>query len=139
MKKSRISSQVVADVRLLLDTVAFIYAVAAPEKLSKRAAAALHHPDYIFELSTVSLSEIAIKASLGKLELPLATIREAITDLDIRLLPYTAEHALRLFELPLHHRDPFDRQIIATALCEELPIVTSGKAFERYEGLKLVW
>jgi PIN domain nuclease of toxin-antitoxin system len=59
--------------------------------------------------------------------------------LDLRILPYTAEYAFRLFELPLRHGDPFDRQIIAQALSENIPIVTSDGAFRLYKGLKLIW
>ena len=125
--------------RLLLDTVALIYAVESPELLSKRAAAAVHNSQNVLELSTSSLAEIAIKASLGKLRLSAATARQAVQDLDVRILPYTAEHAFELFTLPLHHRDPFDRQIIAQALSEKIPIVTSDDKFGLYQGVKVVW
>jgi PIN domain nuclease of toxin-antitoxin system len=126
-------------VRLLLDTVALIYAVESPEHLSKRAAAILHNPQNILELSTVSLAEIAIKASLGKLRLSASVARQAVQDLDIRILPYTADHAFQLFALPLYHRDPFDRQIIAQARFEKITIVTSDEKFGLYEGLKVIW
>jgi len=126
-------------VRLLLDTAVLIYAVESPERLSKRSTAALRNPGNILELSSVSLAEIAIKAAIGKLAISEAVARQAIEDLDIRVLPYTAEHALRLFALPLHHSDPFDRQIIAQALCERIPVVTPDEKFGLYEGLKVVW
>jgi PIN domain nuclease of toxin-antitoxin system len=125
--------------RLLLDTAVLIHAVQAPERLSKRAVRALQNQENILELSTISLAEIAIKASLGKLTISSAIAREAIEDLDIRILPYTAGHAFHLFDLPLHHGDPFDRQIIAQALAEEIPVVTPDEKFGLYEGLKLVW
>ena len=57
----------------------------------------------------------------------------------VRVLPFTADHAYRLFGLPLHHRDPFDRQIIAQALCENLPLVTPDERLRTYEGLKIIW
>jgi PIN domain nuclease of toxin-antitoxin system len=126
-------------VRLLLDTVILIYAVEAPEKLSRRAATALQNAENILELSAVSLSEIAIKAALGKLRISAATARQAVQDLDIRVLPYTGEHALRLFDLPLHHGDPFDRQIIAQTLTEKIPIVTSDRKFNLYKGITIIW
>ncbi len=125
--------------RLLLDTAVLIYAVESPERLSKRAAAALRNPENILELSAVSLAELAIKASIGKLAISDAVARQALEDLDIRVLPYTAEHALRLFALPLHHGDPFDRQIIAQALSEKLPVVSPDQKFGLYEGLKVIW
>jgi PIN domain nuclease of toxin-antitoxin system len=127
------------EVRLLLDTAILIYAVESPERLSKRAAAALENPENVLELSTISITEIAIKASLGKLKLTAAIARQAVQDLDIRILPYTADHALRLFDLPLHHGDPFDRQIIAQALCEKTPVVTPDEKFRLYKGLKIIW
>lgn len=111
----------------------------SPEELSRRASAALQNKATSLELSAVSLTEIAIKNSVGKLTLPAEVVRKAIQDLDIRILPFTAEHAFRLFAMPLHHGDPFDRQIIAQALCEEIAVVTSDAAFSRYKGLKLLW
>jgi PIN domain nuclease of toxin-antitoxin system len=128
-----------SEVRLLLDTAVLIYAVESPERLSKRAAAALQNAHNVLELSTVSLAEIAIKASLNKLRLSAATARQAVQDLDIRILPYTADHAFQLFALPLHHRDPFDRQIIAQAQAEKIPVVTSDEKFGLYKGLKVMW
>jgi PIN domain nuclease of toxin-antitoxin system len=126
-------------VRLLLDTAILIYAVESPERLSKRASTALRNPANVLELSSVSLTEIAIKAALGKLKLSAALVRQAIQDLDIRILPYTAQHAFQLFDLPRHHGDPFDRQIIAQALFEKIPVVTSDEKFSLYKGLKIVW
>jgi PIN domain nuclease of toxin-antitoxin system len=126
-------------VRLLLDTAVMIYAVESPERLSRRASAALENSENVLELSAVSLAEIAIKAALGKLRLSAAIARQAVQDLDIRILPYTADHAFHLFDLPMHHGDPFDRQIIAQALSEKIPIVTSDQKFKLYKGLKLVW
>ena len=125
--------------RLLLDTAVLIYAVESPERLSKRATAALRNPENILELSTISLAELAIKASIGKLAISEAVTRQAAEDLDIRVLPYTAEHALRLFNLPLRHADPFDRQIIAQALSEKIPVVSPDQKFGLYEGLKVIW
>ncbi len=125
--------------RLLLDTAALILAVESPQRLTKRGAAILESPENILELSAVSLSEIAIKAALGKLRLTAVTTRQALEDLDIRVLPYTTEHAFRLFDVPLHHTDPFDRQIIAQALCENIPVLTCDEKFSLYKGLKIIW
>jgi PIN domain nuclease of toxin-antitoxin system len=128
-----------AEVRLLLDTAALIHAVESPERLSKRASSVLRNPANVLELSTISVAEIAIKANLGKLQLSATIIRQAVHDLDIRFLPYTSEHALALFDLPPHHGDPFDRQIIAQALVEKIPVVTPDDKFRLYSGLKLIW
>ncbi len=125
--------------RLLLDTAILIFAAESPGRLSERALAAVGNAENIRELSSVSLTEIAIKKTLGKLNMSAEDVRQAIQDLDIRILPFTADHAFRIFELPAHHRDPFDRQIIAQALCEDIPVVTSDNKFRLYKGLKLVW
>jgi len=124
---------------VLLDTAVLIYAVESPERLTRRAAAALRNPHNVLELSTISLAEIAIKAALGKLRFSAELVRQAIHDLDIRLLPYTTDHALHLFDLPVHHGDPFDRQIIAQALCEKIPVITPDEKFGLYKGLKVIW
>jgi PIN domain nuclease of toxin-antitoxin system len=129
----------VIEVRLLLDTAILIYAVESPEKLTRRATAALENTENVLELSAISIAEIAIKAALGKLGLSAAMAREAVEDLDIRILPYSAEHAFQLFDLPLHHSDPFDRQIIAQAISENIPIVTSDEKFRLYKGIRVIW
>jgi PIN domain nuclease of toxin-antitoxin system len=126
-------------VRLLLDAAVLIYAVESPENLSKRATAVLRNAANVLELSSVSLAEIAIKAALGKLKLSAAIVRQSIRDLDLHILPYTAEHAYRLFDLPRHHGDPFDRQIIAQAITEEIPIVTSDEKVALYKEIKIIW
>ncbi len=87
----------------------------------------------------ISVTEIAIKSALGKLKLSADTTRQSMQDLDIRIMSYTIEHALRLFEVPLHHCDPFDRQIIAQALSEKIPVVTPDEKFGLYSGVKIIW
>ncbi len=57
----------------------------------------------------------------------------------IEVLPYTLIHAQRLFGLPLHHKDPFDRQIIAQALAEAMPVLTVDPFFKLYEGVEVLW
>ena len=125
--------------RLLLDTAILIWAVESPDRLTKRATAALKNPDSTLDLSAASVCEIAIKSSIGKLRFSERDLHQALDDLGIRILPLRAEHALALFELPIHHNDPFDRQIIAQALSEEIPVVTPDEKFKLYRGLKIVW
>jgi PIN domain nuclease of toxin-antitoxin system len=134
-----LSSKVVTKVRLLLDTVTFLWSVRTPERISRKAMAALESQDTVRELSTLSLSEIAIKGSKGSLRFSKEDVAVGLADLQIRVLPYTAEHAFRLFGLPLHHADPFDRHLIAQALAENIPVVTSDEAFRLYSGIKVIW
>lgn len=124
--------------RLLLDTVTFIWAASSPERLSRRAMSALQR-QAIREISAISLAEIAIKNARGKLSFGANEVSRGLADLRLKVLPYTGEHAMRLFELPFHHPDPFDRPIIAQALCEDVPVVTCDESFGRYKGLTVVW
>ena len=125
--------------RVLLDTVTFLWAVSAPERISRAAMSALAGEETVRELSVVSLSEIAIKQARGKLALDKEDLAQGVADLRLHVLPYTARHAYGLFDLPLHHADPFDRQIIAQALAEDIPVVTSDRSFSLYNGLQVVW
>jgi PIN domain nuclease of toxin-antitoxin system len=125
--------------RIILDTVTFLWAVSAPERLSRAAMSALQKGTAVREISVVSLTEIAVKQARGKLTFPKADAIAGVADLQLRVLPYTAEHAFRLFDLPPHHADPFDRHIAAQALVENVPVVTPDEAFNLYEGLKVIW
>lgn len=125
--------------RLILDTVTFIWAVSMPERLSRAATAALRKSTAVRELSVVSLIEIAVKQTRGKLAFSKSDATIGVTDLQLRVLPFSSEHAFRLFDLPARHADPFDRQIIAQALAEDLAVVTPDEAFHLYDGLKVVW
>jgi PIN domain nuclease of toxin-antitoxin system len=126
-------------VRLILDTVTFIWAVSAPERLSRPAMSALRKATAVREISVVSLTEIAVKQTRGKLTFGKADAIAGVADLRLKVLPYVAEHVFRVFDLPTHHADPFDRQIIAQALVENVPVVTPDESFKLYEGLKVVW
>jgi PIN domain nuclease of toxin-antitoxin system len=126
-------------VRVLLDTAVLIFSVEAPDRLSKRALSVLKSSGNLRELSSISLTEIAVKATLGKLGFSEESARQAILDMDVRILPFTADHAFRLFALPVHHRDPFDRQIIAQALSENIPVVSPDKRFSSYKELTVIW
>lgn len=65
--------------------------------------------------------------------------RPRINDLRLRVLPFSFDHALEFFDLPLHHHHPFDRQIIAQALFEDIPVVTCDDKFRLYKGLRVIW
>ena len=124
---------------MLLDTVTFIMAVQSPDRLSPKALQVLHNTGDLRELSAISLTEIAMKTGVGKLTFSREDVLQGIADLQLRLLTFTAQHALDLFRLPMHHRDPFDRQIIAQALAEEIPVVTCDQQFRLYKPLNVIW
>lgn len=125
----------------LLDTMTFVYAFASVDELPKRVRKIFGEPKDELFLSTVSLCEIAIKTSIGKLHLPLDRAREALASLRVTLLDYKEAHVQALFELPwfADHRDPFDRMLIAVALAQDIPIISGDKHFRRYRALELVW
>lgn len=127
--------------RLLLDTCALLWLLGDDPKLSGAAKAALLNPDNQRWLSPISLLEIAIKVRLGKLPLPRpysVLFPAELVRNDIHLLPLDPEHIEPLAILPLHHRDPFDRVIAATALVEGLCLVSADATFDRY-GLTRLW
>jgi PIN domain nuclease of toxin-antitoxin system len=96
-------------------------------------------PENEWMLSTVSLAEVAIKNAIGKLDMPELETLRAVRELQISLLPLDPRHVFEMFSLPLHHRDPFDRMILATAIVEKLPIVTGDRFFRRYSEVKVIW
>ena len=99
----------------------------------------LEHADTVRMVSPISFTEIAIKSNRGLTPLTRDHIEKLILDLDLTMLPFTAEHSLRLFGLPTHHSDPFDRILIATALAEDVAIVANDREFKKYKGLRLIW
>lgn len=109
---------------------------AAPERLSARVRQQLQRSDTELFLSAASAWEIAIKVALGKLTLPEVPAKYVPSRMQVThtsSLAITDQHALRVAELPSHHRDPFDRLIIAQAQIERLPILTADPQFEAYE------
>jgi PIN domain nuclease of toxin-antitoxin system len=127
--------------RLLLDTHALLWFVSADPKLSLPAQQAIADPGNQKFVSIVSLWEIAIKHSLGRLDLqmPLADfINQHLTPGKITLLSMSIPHLLKVDLLPHLHRDPFDRLLIAQALTENLLLVSADAAFAQY-GVPLIW
>ena len=127
--------------KLLIDTQCWLWMSAHPEKLSRKTHALLMDSSTERLLSAASIWELAIKYQLGKIPLPVAPhdfvpSRLATTQTDT--LSISAPHALRAGLLPPHHRDPFDRMIIAQALVEGLVVLTADRAFRKYEVERLV-
>lgn len=118
--------------RLLLDTHALLWALGHPGRLPKGVAAALRDPSNDVVVSAVSTWEVAIKTALGRLAADAAAIVAELRDAGFDELPITVDHTVRLRDLPPHHRDPFDRLLVAQALVEGLTVVTSDRAFAAY-------
>lgn len=118
--------------RLLLDTHALIWMASDPGRLSKAAAEAIADPDNDLYVSAVSGWEIAIKRARGRLRFP-DVGGSMIEALRLVELPVTLRHASEVGDLPGHHRDPFDRMLIAQARVEDLALVSCDEAFTAYE------
>lgn len=124
--------------RVLLDTQAFVAAYLG-DPLPGKVRQLLSDPAVERLVSTASLLEIAIKNTLGKIQMNEGQVSQAAQDLAVTIFPVNAQHALRVFRLPPHHRDPFDRVIIATALVESVPLLSGDRLFRRYAGLTVIW
>ena len=127
--------------RLLMDTHVFIWWSDEPEKLSDRVLNACQDDDNSLMLSIISIWEMQIKIQLGKLRLrnPLRYLIENQQNInDLQVLPISVNHIYMLENLPMHHRDPFDRLIISQALEERLPLVSKDSVFSNYP-VSLYW
>lgn len=133
-----------ADRPYLLDTHTFLWMAAEPKRLGAAAREVIDHPATELLLSVASIWEMAIKASLGKLEIEGATetvdafVRQQLEVTRTRILEVRVEHAVRVETLPWHHRDPFDRLLVAQATFEGLTILGRDPAFDDYD-VSRVW
>lgn len=127
--------------RLLLDTHTFLWWVEDAPALSKKARQAVANPDNECLLSLVSCWEMAIKLRLGKLKLANRIERfipEQLSVNGFRQLEIDFRHVARVATMPFHHRDPFDRLLVAQAKEEKLAIVSANAVFQKY-GVKRIW
>ncbi|MBI2844782.1 MAG: type II toxin-antitoxin system VapC family toxin [Armatimonadetes bacterium] len=127
--------------RALLDTHAFLWWIADDPNISDRARKVISDNDNQIYVSAASGWEIAIKAQIGRLTVPEQPERFILEQMAINAfisLPVRMEHALRVYSLPMHHRDPFDRILIAQSQVERLPILTADSALSEY-SVDIVW
>lgn len=127
--------------RVLLDTHAFLWWIGDDPRLSERAREVLSDGDNDLVFSAASGWEIAIKARLGRLHVPgdLNTyLVRQLTENYTSVLPVHLSHALRVHALPEHHRDPFDRLLVAQAIVEEIPLLSADPRIARYP-VEVVW
>jgi PIN domain nuclease of toxin-antitoxin system len=122
--------------RILLDTQSWLWMAAAPERLSAEARLLVETTDNDLYFSAASAWEIAIKYSIGKLRLPeppVSYVPSRLESMRVSTLAIESGHALQVAALPPHHRDPFDRLLIAQAQLEDLPILTADPLFRQYD------
>jgi PIN domain nuclease of toxin-antitoxin system len=127
--------------KYLLDTAVWIWSVHSSERIGERGLAILENGFEEVYFSVASTWEITIKFQLGKLDLPGPPpqyIPRRLADQGIRPLIITQAHALKVYDLPAHHKDPFDRMLIAQALVEDMIILTADRSFRKYPA-KVLW
>jgi PIN domain nuclease of toxin-antitoxin system len=120
--------------KLLLDTHVLLWYLNGDSRLPEDKRALIEDPRHSVAVSVASLWEMIIKAALGKLELmdDMPTIEGILRRQGIAILSIQTPHLVRLLDLPLHHRDPFDRLIIAQALTEQMTVLSDDGEFGAY-------
>jgi PIN domain nuclease of toxin-antitoxin system len=127
--------------KYLLDTMVWLWSVGPARTIGTAGLEILTSAQNEIYLSAASSWEIAIKTRLGKFQLPEAPahyVPKRLAEQAIRSLPINQDHSLRVYDLPLHHSDPFDRLIIAQAIVEEMTVLTSDRIFEKYP-IDVIW
>ena len=117
--------------RLLLDTHILLWWLADDLSLAAQARALIANPDNLVFISAVTLWEIWLKHSLGKLQVPL-NLEERLARESFEALPLAAAHTREVAKLPWHHRDPFDRMLIAQARVSKLKLLTADETAGAY-------
>lgn len=118
--------------KIILDTHIFLWAVAMPERLTKKQKEIIQRRSNQIFVSSVTITEIMIKASIGKIVIdfdPVKVARESGFD----LLEYSCEDALRLKDLPMYHKDPFDRMLIAQTIERGYHLMSIDESFKKYD------
>jgi PIN domain nuclease of toxin-antitoxin system len=126
---------------VLIDTSVFLWWCLNDSRLSATAREIIAAADTVPHLSVISAWEIVVKSAAGKLELPgdaASWIPDRLTHYGMISLQVTLPHALAAGQLPLHHRDPFDRMLVAQSLVERIPIITSDVEIHRYDA-EVIW
>jgi PIN domain nuclease of toxin-antitoxin system len=128
-------------VKILLDTHIFLWALTEPNRLGEKTRSLLKSKENQLYFSAASSWEISIKVGLGKLPLPEPPnkyISSRMASLKIMPLDVKHYHTFIVYKLPLHHRDPFDRILIATAIAENIDLVSADEQFRHYD-VNLLW
>lgn len=123
--------------RVLLDTHILLWALSDDIRLSSKARRLIENAAEIY-ISAATFWEMAIKVGLGKLEVDLDEIREYCQDNGFVELPITSEHAIAVKDLEPHHKDPFDRLIVATAVSEPMRLITADPKVAQYTSLAIL-
>ena len=124
--------------RLLLDTHALLWTLATPDKLPPAVRRAIQAAENEVHASLASVWEISIKVSIRRLAVNVESLEETLAASGIQPLGISLQHTVRVSTLPLHHRDPFDRMLVAQAMCESMILVSRDRELSKYD-VKLFW
>jgi PIN domain nuclease of toxin-antitoxin system len=127
--------------KLLIDANVLLWALTENARLSRNATKVLDDPNNELFFSVAGLWELVIKTQIGKLKLPHPAgefLKQELIDLQIPILSIETRHVIRMERLPMYHRDPFDRVLIAQSMEEDMTIVSSDRIFTRYSA-EVIW
>ena len=117
--------------KILIDTHIFLWLLSCPEKLTEKRRYELESPSNEVLLSAMSIAELMVKSGIGKIKIEFDPI-EMAEKMQLDILNFSGAHAMALGDLPLHHKDPFDRMIIAQAICNKLSLMSDDSKFSNY-------
>ena len=117
---------------IIIDTHIFLWSLSMPDRLSDTQRSALEDLSKTIYVSAVTIAELMIKASIGKIQIDFNPV-EMATETGFALLDFSAEAALLLKDMPLHHRVPFDRMLIAQSIVEDCPLMTCDPKIMQYD------
>jgi len=118
--------------KIIIDTHIFLWALSTPEKICQNKRRELELPSNIIYVSSITLAEIMIKASIGKLQIDFDPV-DLAQQSGFEILAFTGNDAFPLKNLPFHHRDPFDRMLISQSLTTKYPLMTDDRKIKLYE------
>ncbi|HHD77470.1 MAG TPA: type II toxin-antitoxin system VapC family toxin [Campylobacteraceae bacterium] len=118
--------------KIIIDTHIFLWAIAMPDKLSEKRRSELETLSNTIYVSSVTITELMIKASIGKLQIDFDPIAIAIES-GFEMLDFSGEDALALKEMPFHHKDPFDRMLISQAINRKFKLMSDDSKFRAYD------
>lgn len=118
--------------KIIIDTHIFLWALSYPERLDEKRRYAIESPANEVFFSAVSIAELMIKKTIGKITIDFDPLELAL-EMGLTILDFTGADALRLGKLPMHHKDPFDRMIISQAVDRKIAVMTDDSKFSKYQ------
>jgi PIN domain nuclease of toxin-antitoxin system len=118
--------------KVIIDTHIFLWALSAPSKIARNKLNILESPTNVIYVSSISIAEIMIKASIGKLQIDFDPV-DLAEQSGFELLDFSGQDALQLKNLPFFHRDPFDRMLISQSIATKHPLMTDDDKIKLYQ------